>query len=324
MTGSPAWRFLSGPRRARGCLALDRAVAGCDDDRRGSGGSGHAGLSCPRRSTSLLRAASWRKHATPSRSSSRSRPRTSDPVRGGRPDGEGRVASRRGPAFGGVAVPGAIVAAVDGQRPALRERRARLRYAEAIAAEGDEATAPRTSGRRAVSSGPARRSTCSGSTHCSGGAGARGPHRQRVTRTFMFTDIVTSTDLIALVGDEAWAELLSWHNRELRSAFASHRGEEVKSTGDGFFVTFDEAAEAIECAVDIQRRLTRHRRDTGSRPRCGSVCTRRSDRMAVTTAAVACTSRPASAARHGARSPGHQRGSRAGRAKPVQASDRGR
>ena len=82
----------------------------------------------------------------------------------------------------------------------------------------------------------------------------------------MFTDIVTSTDLIGLVGDEAWAELLAWHNRELRSAFASHRGVEVKSTGDGFLVTFDQAVEAIECAIDIQRRLTRHRREHGFAP----------------------------------------------------------
>jgi class 3 adenylate cyclase len=82
----------------------------------------------------------------------------------------------------------------------------------------------------------------------------------------MFTDIVTSTDLVGLLGDDAWAELLSWHNRELRSAFASHRGAEVNSTGDGFFVTFDTAAEAIECAVDIQRRLTRHRREHGFAP----------------------------------------------------------
>jgi class 3 adenylate cyclase len=82
----------------------------------------------------------------------------------------------------------------------------------------------------------------------------------------MFTDIVTSTDLIGLVGDEAWGELLSWHNRELRSAFASHRGEEVKSTGDGFLVTFDRPVDGIECAVDIQRRLTRHRREHGFAP----------------------------------------------------------
>jgi class 3 adenylate cyclase len=82
----------------------------------------------------------------------------------------------------------------------------------------------------------------------------------------MFTDIVTSTDLLGLIGDEAWGELLQWHDRELRSAFASHRGEEVNSTGDGFFVAFERAAEGLECAVDIQRRLARHRREHGFAP----------------------------------------------------------
>ena len=43
-------------------------------------------------------------------------------LRGGRADGEGRVAAWRGQAFGGVPDPGSIVAAVDGERPALRER----------------------------------------------------------------------------------------------------------------------------------------------------------------------------------------------------------
>ena len=33
--------------------------------------------------------------------------------------------------------------------------------------------------------------------------------REQVPRTFMFTDTVTSTDLIGVVGDEAWAELLA-------------------------------------------------------------------------------------------------------------------
>jgi class 3 adenylate cyclase len=145
--------------------------------------------------------------------------------------------------------------------------RARLRYAEAIAAEGDQATARRDlKAARAVfdrlgaTLDLQRVDALLGQEHGPAASAAR------VTRTFMFTDIVTSTDLIGLVGDDAWAELLSWHNRELRSAFASHRGEEVKSTGDGFFVTFDKAAEAIECAIDIQRRLTRHRREHGFAP----------------------------------------------------------
>ena len=82
----------------------------------------------------------------------------------------------------------------------------------------------------------------------------------------MFTDIVTSTDLIGLIGDDAWGELLRWHDRELRSSFAHHRGEEVNSTGDGFFVAFERAADGLECAVDIQRRLAKHRREHGFAP----------------------------------------------------------
>ena len=82
----------------------------------------------------------------------------------------------------------------------------------------------------------------------------------------MFTDIVTSTDLVGVIGDEAWNELLGWHDRELRAAVAQHRGEVVNHTGDGFFVAFERAADAIDCAVDIQRRLVRHRREHGFAP----------------------------------------------------------
>ena len=145
--------------------------------------------------------------------------------------------------------------------------RARLRYAEAIAAEGDKATAQRDlRAARTVFERLGATLDLERVDALLGEEQARAASAERVTRTFMFTDIVTSTDLVGLMGDEAWAELLSWHNRELRSGFASHRGEEVNSTGDGFFVTFDKAAEAIECAVDIQRRLARHRREHGFAP----------------------------------------------------------
>ena len=101
-----------------------------------------------------------------------------------------------------------------------------------------------------------------------GGAGTASADRaaDRVTRTFMFTDIVTSTDLVSLIGDEAWNELLRWHDRELRAALARHAGEEVTHTGDGFFAAFERAGDGIECAVDIQRRLARHRREHGFAP----------------------------------------------------------
>src|SRR6185436_1741294 len=97
-------------------------------------------------------------------------------------------------------------------------------------------------------------------------AGPAGQADDRVTKTFMFTDIVTSTDLVGLIGDEAWGELLRWHDRELRAAFARHGGEEANHTGDGFFVAFSDAADAIAGAVDIQRSLARHRREHGFAP----------------------------------------------------------
>lgn len=90
--------------------------------------------------------------------------------------------------------------------------------------------------------------------------------RQRLTRTFLFSDIVTSTDLVGLIGDEAWEDLLRWHDQTLRSTFARHDGEEVSHTGDGFFVVFDRPADAIACAVDVQRRLADHRRRHGFAP----------------------------------------------------------
>jgi len=99
------------------------------------------------------------------------------------------------------------------------------------------------------------------------GPGERGGvSGERQTKAFMFTDIVTSTDLIGLIGDDAWERLLDWHDRELRSAIDGHGGEEVRRTGDGFFVAFDSARDAVDTAVDIQRRLADHRLDHGFSP----------------------------------------------------------
>ena len=90
---------------------------------------------------------------------------------------------------------------------------------------------------------------------------------KRVTRTFMFTDIVGSTNLIETLGDDAWNDLRRWHDLVLRAAFAAHNGEEVDHAGDGFFVAFPDASNALECAVAIQRLLAEHRRTSGFAPR---------------------------------------------------------
>ena len=89
---------------------------------------------------------------------------------------------------------------------------------------------------------------------------------ERVKRTFVFTDIVGSTPLVEALGDDAWQELIRWHDQTLRAIFNRHGGTEVKQTGDGFFVAFEDASAAIEAAVAVQRSLAEHRRRQGFAP----------------------------------------------------------
>ena len=147
--------------------------------------------------------------------------------------------------------------------------RARLRYAEALTAEGDAGAARRDlrAARSVFERLGAALDLARVDALLGGGNGSSPSPSGRTTRTFMFTDIVTSTDLIGLIGDDAWAALLAWHDRELRASFGQHRGEEVNSTGDGFFVAFEGADDALGCGVDIQRRLARHRREHGFAPK---------------------------------------------------------
>jgi class 3 adenylate cyclase len=87
-----------------------------------------------------------------------------------------------------------------------------------------------------------------------------------VHRAFLFTDIVRSTELITVIGDEAWADLLRWHDQTLGALFGKHRGEEVDHAGDGFLVVFADADDALNCAIEIQRTLADHRRTQGFAP----------------------------------------------------------
>jgi len=88
-----------------------------------------------------------------------------------------------------------------------------------------------------------------------------GPVTTRMT--FMFTDIVGSTNLAETLGDQAWERLLRWHDDMLRSLVVRGGGEIVNSTGDGFFTAFESARPAVECAISIQQALVEHRERTG-------------------------------------------------------------
>jgi class 3 adenylate cyclase len=70
----------------------------------------------------------------------------------------------------------------------------------------------------------------------------------RVLTTVLFTDIVESTSRAAELGDRRWRELLDVHHAAVRAQLARYGGREIRSTGDGFFATFDGPARAIACA----------------------------------------------------------------------------
>ncbi|MDQ1457661.1 MAG: hypothetical protein QOH28_3281 [Actinomycetota bacterium] len=74
---------------------------------------------------------------------------------------------------------------------------------------------------------------------------------ERVLTTVVFSDIVGSTELAASLGDERWRALLDAHDRAVRNELRRFRGREIKTTGDGFFVSFDGPARAIRCAEAV-------------------------------------------------------------------------
>jgi DNA-binding SARP family transcriptional activator/class 3 adenylate cyclase len=73
--------------------------------------------------------------------------------------------------------------------------------------------------------------------------------------TFLFTDVVGSTELLAQLGDDLAEENQQAHFKLLRSIVAAHGGTEVKSLGDGLMVVFTSPLEALRCAVAMQRGL---------------------------------------------------------------------
>ena len=76
----------------------------------------------------------------------------------------------------------------------------------------------------------------------------------RGTVTFLFTDIEGSTSLVRELGAE-FGRVRTQHRRLLRDAFARHGGHEIDTAGDGFFVAFERAADAVAAAADAQRAL---------------------------------------------------------------------
>jgi class 3 adenylate cyclase len=84
-----------------------------------------------------------------------------------------------------------------------------------------------------------------------------GTSKRKTMKTFLFTDIVRSTDLLSAMEDRHWANLIRRHDSALRTIFERHGGEVVDHTGDGYFAAFEEPGDAVTAAIDIQHAVDR-------------------------------------------------------------------
>lgn len=69
--------------------------------------------------------------------------------------------------------------------------------------------------------------------------------------SMLFTDIVSSTEKAAQLGDRQWTSLLKTHDGIVASEVARHGGREVKHTGDGSLSVFEGPARAARCWLSI-------------------------------------------------------------------------
>jgi adenylate cyclase len=81
----------------------------------------------------------------------------------------------------------------------------------------------------------------------------------------IFTDIAGYTALAQ--ADEAGAlKLLHEQDRLVRPILEAHRGRKVKSIGDGLLLEFQNVLDAVECGVELQRRVRERNAQKGAPP----------------------------------------------------------
>lgn len=88
--------------------------------------------------------------------------------------------------------------------------------------------------------------------------------RPSSTKTFLFTDLRGYTAFTEQHGDAAASEIVAEYRRLVRSEIARTGGRERTTEGDSFFVVFDSAHSAVECALAIVRACAEHTARAGA------------------------------------------------------------
>ena len=81
------------------------------------------------------------------------------------------------------------------------------------------------------------------------------PAPDRALATVLFTDIVSSTERAAALGDDAWTRTLDRHDALVAREVERHRGRRINTTGDGMLATFDGPGRAVRCAQAIREKV---------------------------------------------------------------------
>jgi adenylate cyclase len=87
--------------------------------------------------------------------------------------------------------------------------------------------------------------------------------------TFVFTDIVGSTEKLTLLGETTWLRALGDHNYVVQDVVDAYGGNTHKFLGDGWMVTFASPRDGVDSAIAIQRELARDPSPDGFRVRIG-------------------------------------------------------
>jgi class 3 adenylate cyclase/tetratricopeptide (TPR) repeat protein len=77
------------------------------------------------------------------------------------------------------------------------------------------------------------------------------------TMTVLFTDLVSSTQIMNLLGESTFEKLRQSHLSLLGQTIAAHGGVEVKTLGDGVMAVFAAASDAVTAAVAMQQAVQR-------------------------------------------------------------------
>ena len=83
----------------------------------------------------------------------------------------------------------------------------------------------------------------------------QGPVPNLSLASMLFTDIVSSTETAAQLGDRDWTALLKTHDGIIESGVTRFGGRRIKHTGDGSLSVFEGPARAAHCWLSVRDRL---------------------------------------------------------------------